>query len=68
MDTEKVRGIGKLRKPPVLYIICSVNMQAMPNVPAPLTNAAGARPEWTLVLQIISLAYLQLPRHSKFDN
>lgn len=23
---------------------------------------------WTLVLQIISLAYLQLPRQSKFDN
>lgn len=37
-------------------------------VPAPLNSAAGARPDWNLVLQIISLAYLQLPRHSRFDN
>lgn len=40
----------------------------MSNVPASLTSAAGARPERALVLQIISLAYLQLPRQSKFDN
>lgn len=38
------------------------------NMPAPLNSAAGARPDWNLVLQIISLAYLQLPRHSRFDN
>lgn len=38
------------------------------NMPAPLNSAAGARPDWNLVLQIILLAYLQLPRHSRFNN
>lgn len=37
-------------------------------MPVPLKQCCRSQTRWNLVLQIISLAYLQLPRHSQFDN